>query len=378
MPLLVEPSSKSIDAAWIEIRRDRLLANLQAVAHEAGPRCQMLAVIKANAYGHGLIEVARTLAPYVRFLGAASIAEALELKEHGMGTGIFLFGCLLPHEIKAVLGYGITLSVSGFDEAREISMAAETMRRPTNLHLKIDTGMGRLGISLSKARREIERIAQLQGINLEGIYTHFPTAEVIDGFTERQVRDFTLLLRDLDEKGIRFRFVHAANSAGILKIKSPVFNLVRPGLMLYGVYPAAFLRETISLAPILSLKSRILLVKELAPGESAGYGRDFIAQRPTKIAVLPIGYSHGYPFSASNRASVLFRGKRYPIAGRVSMDYMTIDLGETDARAGEEVTLIGQDGRESITAEEVASWAQTIPYEILTRLSPRLTRIYPA
>ena len=376
MPAVVESTQKSAHGAWIEIRVDRLLSNLKALRTHAGPRTEVMAVVKANAYGHGLLGIARALGPEVRFLGVSSTAEARELRGHGIETPLFLFGCLPDEELRPVLQPGITLSVSGFDEAQRIAAASQPLERKTPVHVKVDTGMGRLGIPCREAFREIEKMAALGGISLDGIYTHFPAAEAEDGSSERQLYDFGLLLQALDAKAIRFRFVHASNSAASLRLKSPFLNLIRPGLMLYGLYPADSLRREIRLAPVLSLKSRIILLKTLRPGESVGYGRTFVAARLSTIAVLPVGYSHGYPFSASNRASVLYRGRRYPIAGRVSMDYVCVDLGDTAAAAGDEVTLLGGDGLDAIGAEELAQWADTIPYEIVTRLASRLPRVY--
>jgi alanine racemase len=213
-------------------------------------------------------------------------------------------------------------------------------------------------------------------LEVEGLYTHFPTAEKDDGFREKQTADFNDLIQKLGRKGINFQFRHTSNSAGILKADNSPFNLIRPGLMLYGIYPDASLAAQASAAPVLSLKSRIILVKRLAAGESAGYGRDFVAKKTTTIAVIPVGYSHGYPFSASNKAEILYQGKRFSIAGRVSMDYLTVDLGDAPAHAGDEVTLIGEEQNEIIRAEDVARWAGTIPYEIVTRLVGSLPRFY--
>jgi alanine racemase len=241
--------------------------------------------------------------------------------------------------------------------------------------VKIDTGMGRMGIPSREAAVSIEEMMKFKGIMLDGIYTHFPAAEKNDAFREKQVRKFGILLQMLEEKNIVFRFRHATNSAATLTLKTPFLNMIRPGLTLYGIYPDPGLRDAAQFEPILSLKSRIVLVKKLRAGESAGYGRNFIAQRNTTIAVLPFGYSHGFPYAAWKKASVLFKGKRYPFAGKVSMDYIAIDLGDTGAKEGDTVTLIGEDQDERITAEDIAEWAGTIPYEIVTRLNAHLPRI---
>jgi alanine racemase len=372
----VETLTQSQHGTWIEIRLDRLKNNLQTLKRIAGPDAQVMAVVKANAYGHGLTEIAKAFFGEVRYLGVASVQEALDLRERFLEASIFMFGRPLAHELPALILGGITLSVSSLDEAEEISSLAVSLQKKATIHVKVDTGMGRLGIPFAQASRVIEKTAVLPDLSLEGIYTHFPTAECEDGFSERQLADFNFLIHALEKKGISFRFRHAANSAGILKIKNPLLNLVRPGLMLYGIYPDSSLVPLASVAPVLSLKSRIISLKRIKTGETVGYGRDFVASKSTTIGVLAIGYSHGYPFTASNKAQVIHRGKRHPIAGRVSMDYLAVDLGDASAKIGDEVTLIGEDHGEKITAEELALWAQTIPYEIVTRLLPSLPRLY--
>lgn len=376
MPLAVESSQKSQHGTWIEIRLDRLHANLKRLEEHAGPFAQVMAVIKANAYGHGLLEIAKQLEGKVSYLGVASPREVHELKERRVETPILLFGRLFAADIPAVLTDGVALTVSSFEEAQEVSQISHALGRKTLLHVKVDTGMGRLGIPFKRAAFEIEKMAGLSSIELEGIYTHFPTAEKDDGFSEKQLLDFSSLLQALEKKGIVFRFRHAANSAASLKIRSPLLNLIRPGLMLYGLYPAAALRETVTVLPILSLKSRVISLKRLQEGESVGYGRDYVAEHPTTIAILPVGYSHGYPFALSNRSFVLFQGTRYRIAGRVSMDYLAVDFEDARVRLGNEVTLLGEDGEDAIRAEDLAAWAKTIPYEIVTRLASTLPRFY--
>ncbi len=335
----------------------------------------VLAVIKANAYGHGVEEVAGILDGQVSFFGVASLREALGLKERHPLTRTFLFGHLFSHEIPAAIGSNITLSVSNYEKAKEISDCAEGLGRKASVHIKIDAGMGRMGIRSGMAAAEIMKMRTLKGLLMEGIYTHLPTAEKADTFRETQVRDFTLLIEDLERKGIVFRFRHAQNSAASLTLQAPLLNMLRPGLALYGIYPDPGLKDKVRIEPVLSWKTRIVLVKKVRAGDSVGYGREFIAKSDTTIAVLPVGYSHGYPWAAWQKASVLVKGRRYSLAGKVSMDYIAVDLGRETAVEGDTITLIGEDGNERITAEDIAAWAGTIPYEIVTRLNPHIPRI---
>lgn len=363
---------------WIEVSLDRILKNLVAVRQKAGPDLHVMAVVKANAYGHGLIPVARALSGKVDFLGVASIREGFLLREQKIETPIFVFGKIFPKEIPAALQKNLALTVSSLEEAKAISETSLRLAKKAVIHVKVDTGMGRLGIPFGRAFSEIVTLASLAGIHLEGIYTHCPTAERHpDFFTEKQLSNFEKLIQDLEARGITFAFRHAANSAGALRFKSPWLNLIRPGLALYGIYPDPCLRSEVPLLPALSLKSRIVFLKRLSAGDSVGYGREYLASSPTTIAVIPTGYAHGYPFQLSGRAEVLFRGKRFSIAGRVCMDSLMVDLGPaTQVRPGDEVTLLGSYGEEQISAEDLARLAQTIPYEIVTRLESSVPRFY--
>jgi alanine racemase len=242
------------------------------------------------------------------------------------------------------------------------------------IHAKVDSGMGRMGIPFDRAVADIEKISKLPSIELEGVYSHFPSAETDDAFRTKQIRDFELLVRALEAKEVKLRFKHLQNSAACLSVKTKCTNLIRPGLALYGIEPTAQPQMS-RLKPVLSLKAKIIHVKRLAPGATAGYGRRFTAKDPATIGILPIGYAQGYSFSAWEKAHILYQGKRFPLAGRISMDYMTINFGDQYVRAGDTVTLLGDDGGDCITANEIAAWAGTIPYEIVTALQNYLPRI---
>jgi alanine racemase len=384
----IQPQTKNSEySVWIELKAARLLENLKVIRAAAGPEKEVLAVIKANAYGHGLQQIAHSLDGEVLYLGVSSIKEALELKDLELKSRIFLFGRLFPNEIGAALlsssasvtspqpADGITLSVSGLAEAQDIAATAQKLNKLAIVHAKVDTGMGRMGIPFDRALSDIEAIAKLPGINLEGVYSHFPSAEKDDAFRAKQISDFELLLRALEIKKIPLRYKHLQNSAACLDLNLSCTNLIRPGLALYGILPAENLKNSHPLKPILALKSKIVHVKRLAPGATAGYGRKFTAQDPATIGVLPIGYAQGYSFSAWEKAQVLYQGKRFGLAGRISMDYMTVNFGNQHVRAGDTVTLLGEDGKDCISANEIAEWANTIPYEIITALQHYLPRI---
>ena len=237
--------------------------------------------------------------------------------------------------------------------------------------------MGRLGIPKSSAVQTIFDIARLDLLKLEGIFTHFPQGgEENDPFTKEQIQSFFKIVDHVGKKGVHFAYRHAANSIGIANYKESHLSLVRPGLSLYGIYPTTSLKRKLKLRPVLSWRARFILIKKLAQGQSTGYSRTFTADQETTIGIIPVGYSHGYPFALSNNGTALFGGKEYPIVGRISMDYIAINLGQnTNAQVGDVVTLIGKDGSSEILCETLAEKANTIPYEIVTRLNPSITRI---
>ncbi len=378
--LSTQTRTPSQENLWIEVDLGRILSNLDALRLKIRPYTRVMAVIKANAYGHGLVPVAKALEGKVDFLGIGSLKEATILREQAVTTPLFLFGRLLKDQISLALQMNLTLTVSSLEEASQISEAAKLLSKEVTVHAKVDTGMGRLGIPLRDAAGEIEKMAGFPALRLEGIYTHFPASEKYpDQGGEQELKNFEELIQNLRRKEISFSLRHAANSAGALRLKSPHLNLVRPGLALYGIYPDRSLEPELSLEPALRLKTRIIFMKRLQVGGSVGYGRQFVVSQPTTIAVLPVGYAHGIPFHLSGKGEVLCQGKRFPFAGRVCMDSLMIDLGNfQNARVGDEVILIGNSGEDQIRTEDIAVRAQTIPYEIVTRLDLGIPRFYPS
>ena len=376
LELLTESHVKD-QSTWFEIDRSALQHNLKQITQNTMPSASIMAMVKANAYGHGLLPVVDAIRERVSYFGVASIDEALAIRSREVDQPILLFGVPRGAAIEAAIQNEIAIAVSSIEQAREISGCGALLNKPAAIHIKIDTGMGRLGIHKAQALAAIFEIAKLEWLKVEGIFTHFPQgAEENDSFTKEQIQSFFKIVDQADEKGIHFAYRHAANSIGIAHYKDAHLTLVRPGLTLYGLYPAASLKQKLHLKPVLSWRARLILIKKLTKGESAGYSRTFMAEQDTHIGIIPVGYSHGYPFSLSNKSSVLFQGKEFPVVGRVSMDYIAVNLGaETHAQVGDVVTLIGRDGDAEISCEALADKAGTISYEIVTRLNPFIPRI---
>ncbi|MDP2043740.1 MAG: alanine racemase, partial [Candidatus Omnitrophota bacterium] len=265
-----------------------------------------------------------------------------------------------------------TVCDEGF--ALALNRKASARNKPIRLHIKVDTGMGRIGVSHDHAFRLAEKIHKLKFIIIDGIFTHFPFADLNRKFTVFQINLFNKLVSDLKKRGIVIPLVHAANSIGLIDYKDSHFTMVRPGLVIYGLYPKQ--RMDINLKPVLSLKTRVIFIKKVPAGYGISYGHTYITKRPTRIATLPIGYGDGYPRNLSNLAWLLIGGKRKRISGRICMDQIMVDVGSQKLKIGDEVVLIGAQGKEKITAEELARLAKTIPYEIVCGLGSRIPRIY--
>jgi len=362
---------------WLEIDRDALKHNVMVVRQLTLPSAALLVVVKANAYGHGLREVSNCLRDEAAYFGVSTLEEALRLRHFEIDTPILLFGVLFGSSIDQAIESEISQAVSSVEQARQISGRSQKLKKEALIHIKVDTGMGRLGIPKREALSAITQIAALPGLHLEGVFTHFSQGgEAEDPFTEKQVADFCELLRATSQRGIHFAYRHAANTVGVLHYRQAHFNLVRPGLLIYGLSPTESLRWKLRVKPVLSWKAKIILLKRLLPGESTGYARSFVTDRETTIGILPIGYSHGYPFALSNKGKVLHGGKPYPVVGRVSMDYVAVNFGLSfKGSVGDTVTILGKDGDEFISGEWLARRAGTIPYEIVTQLSPSVPRV---
>lgn len=397
--------------AWVEVDVSAIRDNVAAIKRYVGPRTEVLGVVKADAYGHGLLPAARAaLAGGATLLGVAIPEEVALLREAGIETPTLIIGCSFPEQADEVVGLGASLVVSYPEAAAALAAAALARGTHARVHVKVNTGMGRVGVRWDEALPFIREVAAMPGIELEGIMTHFATADYED-----QTSAYTQLARFADvvdqaaAHGIRPRYCHCANSAAITFMPESHFNLVRPGLIIYGLSPvpmaddvppetgiptaqvltkrADYARERteetrdryvpIALRPALSLKARVVQVKVLPAGDAVGYGLTYRTKRDTTVALLPLGYADGLSRALSNRGWVLIHGQRAPIVGRVSMDQAIIDVTDIpDVAVGDTAVLIGEQGDQHITAWEVGMAMGSIAYETLVSLGVRLPRVY--
>lgn len=363
---------------FAEINLGSARKNLKTVWSLVGETTKVLAVVKADAYGHGVDKLAKVFDEEgVDCFGVASLDEAGNLRRLGIRKPILVLGQILPEEAEGVFKFNVIQTVSDLDIAKRLNRIAERKNRTSLIHIKVDTGMGRLGFWHKEAISFIREIKKLKNVFIDGIFTHFPSADEDADFTNQQICDFRTLIKELQREGIDIPNKHIANSMAVIDFKDSHMNLVRPGLMLYGIYPKQGLKRDVRLEPVMSLKTKIIFLKEVPHGRSISYGRTYITKRKTKIATIPIGYGDGYLRGLSNKAWVLIRGRRAPIVGRICMDLSMVDVGGiAEAKVGDEVILIGRQGKEAISTEELARLCNTIPYEIVCSIGRRVPRVY--
>jgi len=360
---------------WAQVDLKNLAYNFNLIKKKLSAKTKVLVTIKADAYGHGLIPVAKKLVSCgVDFFGVASIDEGIKLRQADIRLPILVMGLMLKNDITPLFGFRLTPTISDEKIATAINNKARSLGKTINVHIKVDTGMGRIGVLHEEAFDFIKKIHKLKYIKIEGIFTHFAIADTNRDFTYYQIGLFNRLISRLEKQGIHIPLAHAANSLGVLDYKKSHFNMVRPGLVIYGLYPKEDLN--IELKPVLSLKTRVIYIKEVSKGSGISYGHEYITKKKTKIATLPIGYGDGYPRNLSNRASVLINGKRFKISGRICMDQIMVDVGGSKVKVGDEAVLIGVQGKNKITVEELADLSGTIPYEIVCGLGSRIPRLY--
>jgi alanine racemase len=357
---------------------DALVWNFRQIRSKVGSRVKVLSMVKANGYGHGAPAVAKALAAAGNdAFGVAILEEGVELRQAGIQAPILVLAGAYPDQVDQFFDNRLTPVIHALENAKELDRAAHGRNKTFNVHLKVDTGMGRLGFLAGEIDSWLPKIKKFKALKIEGVFSHFSHAESVEGsYTRQQLRLFQRVVEQLHDAGIA-PLAHLANSAATITLPAAYFDMVRPGLMLYGVYPSPAMASQISLKPVLSWKTRILQLKQVPVGSSISYGQTFITQRESLIATLPMGYADGYPRLLSNRGEVLVSGKRAPVAGRVCMDLTMIDVTDIEKiQPGDEVVLLGRQGDAEISADEMAAWANTISYEILTSISSRVPRIH--
>jgi alanine racemase len=362
-----------------EVDLEALAYNYNQLRRLASPSVKFLAVVKADAYGHGAIPVSKKLAELnADFLGVARVQEGIELRNGGITKPILVLSGVYQEEVEEVLAYQLTPLVYRWEIAEALSAAAGKRGKKIPLHIKVDTGMGRIGVLAEEAPAFADRVRKLENLEIEGIASHLSTADEGDSaFAEEQLERFSRTIEEMKKLDIDPPLRHIANSAALVNLPAAQFNVVRPGIMLYGSYPAPSLKDRISLRQVMSWKSRIADLKKLPAGYPISYGRTFITQRPSLIAAIPVGYADGYNRLFSNRGEVLVKGMRAPVAGRVCMDWTMVDVTAiTGVEIGDEVVLMGSQSGQEITPEEMGGWIGTISYEILCSVGKRVPRIY--
>lgn len=379
LPLEKNKSRAFSPLVWADIHLDRLQHNLRLIRRMAkGSKCEILAVVKADAYGHGMEHAALTLqSAGIRFFGVATLEEALQLRRACPKTDILVLGSVNPSDAGVFIRNRITPTLSCWDDWRALEASAGR-NASFPVHVKIDTGMGRLGVWHEQALPFFLKARQSGRLRIEGVYTHLSsTDEACHDFTSLQLHRFETLIEKLKLYGMLPRWVHAANSLGLVRYRSAHLNLVRPGILLYGLNPWPNAKLPLPFKPVMTLRTRISFLKEVPAGQPISYGRTFLTAQKTKIATLPIGYSHGFRVGLSNRSQVLVRGRLCPVVGRITMDQTLIDVSDAPSvRRWDEVTIFGDSQAGSLSAEELAKTLNTIPYEIVCGIHSKVLRVY--
>lgn len=371
------------ERVWAQIDLAAIRANMESMHSNIGGNVRMTGVLKTNAYGHGAVRIGQVLEklPYVWGYATATFEEARELREGGLDKPVLILGYVFPYCYEDLARLDIRPATFRVDQLRQLGEAGERAGRKVKVHIAVDTGMGRIGIRPDEGGLDFVRQAlATPGVEVEGMFTHFAKADMTGTEpTELQLSCFTSFARRIEQElGYRIPIVHASNSAGIIDYRDANLDMVRAGITLYGLWPSSEVsREPVPLAPVLSLYSHVVFVKDLRPGESVSYGGTFTAEHTMRVATIPVGYGDGYPRSLSNKGYVLIRGQKARILGRVCMDQMMVDVSDIPGAAeGDLVTLIGTDGDQTITMEELGDLSGRFNYELACDLNPRVPRIF--
>ena len=365
-----------------EVSIANLRNNFEIVRSLVDRDVQIMAMVKANAYGHGIVRVSEELLKAgAHYIGVAYLEEAVFLRENGITAPILVLGAINTEQVADFINFDIEITSSSLEKSRAISQMAKAMGKTARVHLKIDTGMERIGVHWYNAQRFTGETLAMENIDVRGIFSHLAKAEDDSQFTQTQVSRFEEIVNNMEKDGTRPGLVHLANSAGIINFKSSHFNMVRPGIMLYGYNPNGYLPDVSfngrTLEPVMSLKTRVSYFKVVPPGTGISYGHSYVTDRQTRIVTLPVGYGDGYPRLLSNRGEVIIRRERYPVTGTICMDQSMVDIGpDGTAYNGDEVLLFGNMNGHQVRLEHLCEKIGTITYEVLTTISFRVPRIY--
>ncbi len=364
---------------YAEIDLKAVNSNLRNIRKAIGKHPLIMAVVKANAYGHGAVPVAQSIlkSGTAQYFGVAIVEEGIELRKAGIGYPVHVFTAPFKEQLQDYIDYDLEPTICDLSTAKRLSELARRSGRTISVQVKIDTGMGRIGVASKDAVPFIENLIRLSHLHIKGIWTHFATSDERDlSFAHEQLNKFRSIVTELELRGIHIPLVHCANSGAILQMPDSYFDMVRPGIMMYGYTPSMETRRTVQIRPAMSLKGRIGFVKQVEKGTSISYARRYIAKRKTTIASITVGYADGYFRTLTNKAFVLINGKRFPVAGTVCMDQIMVDVGNEPVKSGDVVVMMGKSGSRSIDAWQIASAVGTIPYEVICAVSQRVPRTY--
>ena len=368
--------------AQANINLEAIKSNIIQVKSRLNMNTRLMVIVKADAYGHGAVEVSKVLENgMVDAYGVAIIEEAIELRKSGITKPILILGYTPKEQFDLVVKYDVMQTVYQYDMAKELSREAKSQGKRVNIHIKIDTGMSRLGFCDTNESIEIiKEIACLEGLNIDGIFSHFAKAdEKDDSSVKRQIDRFDRFTKLLEEEGVHIPIRHISNSAGMIGFSQAQYDMVRCGIVTYGIYPSEDVdHNTFDLTPAMELKSHVIYIKEVEEATGISYGSTFVTKSRTKVATIPIGYADGYSRNMSNIGKVIIRGQYSPIIGRICMDYFMVDVTDiNDVSQGDVVTLLGRDGECEISVETLAGWSHSFPYETICTVGKRIPRVYP-
>lgn len=365
---------------YAEVDLEAIAHNIAEVRKKVGKDVMIAAVIKADGYGHGAIPIAKRLEKDVDFFCVAAIEEAIELREHGFDLPILILGYTSPSQYEEIVKYQIAQTIYDYETAEQLNVIAETMGMKAKVHIALDTGMNRIGFYWNEhSLEDIEAISKMEYIELEGCFSHFSCADMTDkDFSKMQMKVYDDFIDALEKRGVIIPIKHLCNSAGIMEFDSHRFNMVRAGIITYGLYPSEEVDQTaLELRPALQWKTHVIHVKTVGAGAAVSYGATYVTDCPTKIATISIGYADGYPRSLSNKGRVLIHGQSAPIIGRVCMDQVMVNVTHIpNVKVEDVVTLVGQDGKAYISVEEAAELSNRFNYEFVCDISKRVPRIY--